>query len=45
VITRDVADHALAIGRSQQVDKPGRAMLIRRMKAPKKLAKQGKVQG
>jgi bifunctional UDP-N-acetylglucosamine pyrophosphorylase / glucosamine-1-phosphate N-acetyltransferase len=41
-ITRDVADDALAIGRGQQVDKPGRAGLIRRMKAAEKAARQGK---
>jgi bifunctional N-acetylglucosamine-1-phosphate-uridyltransferase/glucosamine-1-phosphate-acetyltransferase GlmU-like protein len=41
-ITRDVADDALAIGRAQQIDKPGRTKLIRRMKAAEELAKQGK---
>jgi bifunctional UDP-N-acetylglucosamine pyrophosphorylase / glucosamine-1-phosphate N-acetyltransferase len=41
-ITRDVADDALAIARGQQVDKPGRAGLIRRMKAAEKAARQGK---
>ncbi len=43
-ITRDVADDALAIGRAEQVDKPGRAKLIRKMKAAEKVAKQKKVQ-
>jgi hypothetical protein len=45
VITRDVADHAVAVGRAQQVDKPGRAKLIRKMKTAEKLARQKKVQG
>src|SRR5260221_507879 len=44
-ITRDVADDALAIGRAQQIDKPGRGKLIRKMKTAEKLARQGKVQG
>src|SRR6266851_9188200 len=44
-ITRDVGDDALAIGRAQQIDKPGRAKLIRRMKAAEKLAMQKKVKG
>jgi bifunctional UDP-N-acetylglucosamine pyrophosphorylase/glucosamine-1-phosphate N-acetyltransferase len=44
-ITRDVADDALAIGRAQQIDKPGRAKLIRKMKTAEKLARQKKVQG
>jgi hypothetical protein len=44
-ITRDVAAHALAIWRSQQVDKPGRAKLIRKMKTAEKLPRQKKVQG
>ncbi len=44
-ITRDVADDALAIGRAQQIDKPGRGKLIRKMKTAEKLARQKKVQG
>jgi bifunctional UDP-N-acetylglucosamine pyrophosphorylase/glucosamine-1-phosphate N-acetyltransferase len=44
-ITRDVADDALAIGRAPQIDKPGRAKLIRKMKTAEKLARQKKVQG
>lgn len=41
-ITRDVADDALAIGRAQQVDKPGRAKLIRRMKRAETRQTEGK---
>jgi bifunctional UDP-N-acetylglucosamine pyrophosphorylase / glucosamine-1-phosphate N-acetyltransferase len=44
-ITRDVADDALAIGRAEQIDKPGRAKIIRKMKTAEKLARQKKVQG
>jgi bifunctional UDP-N-acetylglucosamine pyrophosphorylase/glucosamine-1-phosphate N-acetyltransferase len=44
-ITRDVEADALAIGRGQQIDKPGRAKLIRKMKAAEKQAKQKKGQG
>jgi bifunctional UDP-N-acetylglucosamine pyrophosphorylase / glucosamine-1-phosphate N-acetyltransferase len=39
-ITRDVADDALAVGRAQQVDKPGRAKLIRKMKRAEKQTNQ-----
>jgi bifunctional UDP-N-acetylglucosamine pyrophosphorylase / glucosamine-1-phosphate N-acetyltransferase len=42
-ITRDVADDALAIGRGQQVDKPGRAKLIRKMRLAEKQRQQMKV--
>jgi bifunctional UDP-N-acetylglucosamine pyrophosphorylase/glucosamine-1-phosphate N-acetyltransferase len=44
-ITRDVEADALAIGRGQQIDKPGRAKLIRKMKAAEKQARQKKGQG
>ncbi|HEX3501137.1 MAG TPA: bifunctional UDP-N-acetylglucosamine diphosphorylase/glucosamine-1-phosphate N-acetyltransferase GlmU [Stellaceae bacterium] len=44
-ITSDVGDDALAIGRAQQVDKPGRAKLIRKMKAAEKRARQQKGHG
>jgi bifunctional UDP-N-acetylglucosamine pyrophosphorylase/glucosamine-1-phosphate N-acetyltransferase len=44
-ITNDVADDALAIGRAQQVDKPGRAKLLRKMKMAEKQARQQKGQG
>jgi bifunctional UDP-N-acetylglucosamine pyrophosphorylase/glucosamine-1-phosphate N-acetyltransferase len=43
-ITHDVEADALAIGRGQQVDKPGRAKLIRRMKTAEKQARQKKGQ-
>jgi glucosamine--fructose-6-phosphate aminotransferase (isomerizing) len=42
-ITRDVADDALAIGRAQQIDEPGRTKLIRRMKA-RETGETGKVE-
>jgi len=44
-ITSDVAADALAIGRGQQVDKPDRAKLIRKMKTAEKQARQKKEQG
>jgi bifunctional UDP-N-acetylglucosamine pyrophosphorylase/glucosamine-1-phosphate N-acetyltransferase len=44
-ITSDVEADALAIGRGQQVDKPGRAKLIRKMKTAEKQARQKKGQG
>jgi bifunctional UDP-N-acetylglucosamine pyrophosphorylase/glucosamine-1-phosphate N-acetyltransferase len=44
-ITRDVEADALAIGRGQQIDKPGRAKLIRKMKTAEKQARQRKGQG
>jgi bifunctional UDP-N-acetylglucosamine pyrophosphorylase/glucosamine-1-phosphate N-acetyltransferase len=43
-ITRDVAADGLAIARGQQVDKPGRAKLIRRMRSAEKQAGQQKGQ-
>jgi bifunctional UDP-N-acetylglucosamine pyrophosphorylase / glucosamine-1-phosphate N-acetyltransferase len=44
-ITRDVAADALAIARGQQVDKPGRAKLLRKMKSAEKQARAKKEQG
>jgi bifunctional UDP-N-acetylglucosamine pyrophosphorylase / glucosamine-1-phosphate N-acetyltransferase len=44
-ITSDVAADALAIGRGQQIDKPGRAKLLRKMKTAEKQARQQKGQG
>jgi len=41
-IVRDVPADALSVGRSQQVDKPGRAAMIRRHKTAEKLARQQK---
>jgi bifunctional UDP-N-acetylglucosamine pyrophosphorylase/glucosamine-1-phosphate N-acetyltransferase len=41
-IVHDVPADALAIGRGQQVDKPGRAATIRKLKAAQKLARQKK---
>jgi bifunctional UDP-N-acetylglucosamine pyrophosphorylase/glucosamine-1-phosphate N-acetyltransferase len=43
-ITRNVAADGLAIARGQQVDKPGRAKLIRRMRSAEKQAGQQKGQ-
>jgi bifunctional UDP-N-acetylglucosamine pyrophosphorylase/glucosamine-1-phosphate N-acetyltransferase len=44
-IVRDVPDDALAIGRGTQVEKPGRAALIRKQKAAEKAARQKKGSG
>jgi bifunctional UDP-N-acetylglucosamine pyrophosphorylase/glucosamine-1-phosphate N-acetyltransferase len=44
-ITRDVAVDALAVARGSQVEKPGRAKVIRRMKSAEKQAGQKKGQG
>ena len=41
-IVHDVPADALAVARGQQVDKPGRAAMIRRHKTAEKLARQQK---